>query len=255
MKKLIKENNFEVSGDVKYFCEYKFDGLSMALIYENGRFVLGATRGDGETGEDVTENLKTIRTIPLKLFNKKQIKESLKRNKAEYLFDKIKEKIDDRIEIRGEVIIDKKEFEKINQDQIKKGLMVYANPRNLAAGSIRQLDPNITHNRKLIFYSYDLITSLGQIKHSEAHLILEALGFKTNNEINKKCLGVKDIFNFYDEVLNKREKLEFEIDGIVIQVDDIKIFEKLGLIGKGPRAGIAFKFPPVEGVTKVLDIE
>jgi len=227
----------------------------MALIYENGKFILGATRGDGEIGEDVTENLKTIRTIPLKLFNDEKIRDILKKNKTEYLIEKVINNKNGRIEIRGEVIIDKNEFEKINKEQIKKGLMTYANPRNLAAGSIRQLDPNITHSRKLIFYSYDLITNLGQIKHSEAHLILEALGFKTNNNINKKCLGVKEVFNFYDEVLDKRDKLEFEIDGIVVQVNDIPVFQKLGLIGKGPRAGIAFKFPPIEGVTKVLDIQ
>jgi len=252
---LIVEHNLKINGDIEYYCEYKFDGLSMALIYEDSKFILGATRGDGEIGEDVTENLKTIRTIPLKLFNEKQIKESLKKNKAEYLLEGIIANLKGRIEIRGEVIIDEKEFNRINREQKKKGLMVYANPRNLAAGSIRQLDPSITHDRKLTFNGYDLVTDMGQIKHSEAHIILEALGFMANNNINQACLGVQDVFKFYDEVLNKREKLDFEIDGIVVQADDIKTFNKLGLIGKGPRAGIAFKFPPIEGVTKVIDIK
>lgn len=255
VKKLIKESDIKIDSEVEYYCEYKYDGLSMSLIYEKGKFVLGATRGDGELGEDVTENLRTIRTIPLKLAGEKQIKDSLKKNKVEYLFNQIKEKINDRIEIRGEVIIDKNEFEKINKSQREKGLMVYANPRNLAAGSIRQLDSNVAHDRKLIFISHNLITDFGQTQHSIAHYILEALGFKTYNEANKICCGKNGVFSFYEEILNKRDKLEFEIDGIVVQINNIDIFESLGLIGKGPRAGIAFKFPPMEGVTKVLDIK
>jgi DNA ligase (NAD+) len=227
----------------------------MALVYEDGKFVLGLTRGDGITGEDVTENLRTVRTIPLKLFNEKQIKEILKKNKAEYLFDKIVEKLKGRIEVRGEIIIDEKEFKRINAEQEKKGLAVYANPRNLAAGSIRQLDSNVTHNRKLIFNSYILVTDLGQEKHSEAHIILEALGFKTYNEVNKIAIGVEEVFDFYDSVAKRRDKIGFEIDGIVVQTNDDLVFDTLGLIGKGPRAGIAFKFPPIEGVTKVLDIK
>ncbi len=255
VKKLMVEKKIGVSGDLEYYCEYKYDGLSMALIYEDSKFVLGATRGDGENGEDVTENLKTIRTIPLKLFNEKQIKESLKNNNAEYLFDNVIKGLKGRVEIRGEVIIDEKEFNRINKEQEKKGLMVYANPRNLAAGSIRQLDPSITHSRNLTFISHTLITDFGQKKHSDAHFILEALGFKTYNENNKVCYGNNDVFEFYDNVAKKREKLGFEIDGIVVQVDDISVFDKLGFIGKGPRAATAFKFPPVEGVTKVLDIK
>jgi len=249
------EKGFDKKENVEYYCEYKFDGLAMALIYEDGKFVLGLTRGDGITGEDVTENLKTVRTIPLKLFNEKQIKESLKKNKAEYLFDNVVNKLKGRIEVRGEIIIDEKEFKRINLEQEKKGLAVYANPRNLAAGSIRQLDSNITHSRKLIFNSYILVTDLGQEKHSEAHIIIEALGFKTYNEVNKIAIGVEEVFNFYDSVAKRRDKIGFEIDGIVVQTNDNLVFDTLGLIGKGPRAGIAFKFPPIEGVTKVLDIK
>jgi DNA ligase (NAD+) len=249
------EKGFGKKENVEYYCEYKFDGLAMALIYEDGKFVLGLTRGDGITGEDVTENLKTVRTIPLKLFNEKQIKESLKKNKAEYLFDNVVNKLKGRIEVRGEIIIDEKEFKRINLEQEKKGLAVYANPRNLAAGSIRQLDSNITHSRKLIFNSYILVTDLGQEKHSEAHMIIEALGFKTYNKVNKIAIGVEEVFNFYDSVAKRRDKIGFEIDGIVVQTNDNLVFDTLGLIGKGPRAGIAFKFPPIEGVTKVLDIK
>jgi len=227
----------------------------MSLIYEDSKFVLGATRGDGETGEDVTENLKTIRTIPLKLFNGDKIKNSLKKNKAEHLTKSVLNGLKNRIEIRGEVIIGQKEFDKINIEQTKNGMAVYANPRNLAAGSIRQLDPSVTRSRGLIFNSYDLATDLGQQKHSETHFVLESFGFKTYNEINKIVHGVDEVFDFYDSVAKRREKLGFEIDGIVIHVNDNKIYEALGLIGKGPRASIAFKFPPIEGVTKVLDIK
>lgn len=255
VKKLMIEKKIGVSNDIEYYCEYKYDGLSMALIYEDSKFVLGATRGDGENGEDVTENLKTIRTIPLKLFNEKQVKESLKKNNVEYLLGTVLKGLNGRVEVRGEVIIDEKEFNRINKEQEKKGLMIYANPRNLAAGSIRQLNPSITHGRNLTFISHTLITDFGQKKHSDTHFILEALGFKTYNENNKICYGNNDVFEFYDNIVKKREKLGFEIDGIVVQVNDIFIFDKLGFIGKGPRAATAFKFPPVEGVTKVLDIK
>ena len=255
VKKLIFENGFGKVKDVEYYCEYKYDGLSMSLIYKDSKFVLGATRGDGEIGEDVTENLKTIRTIPLKLFNEDKIKDNLKKNGVEHLIKSVLSGLKNRIEIRGEVIIGQKEFDKINVEQTKNDMAVYANPRNLAAGSIRQLDPSITRSRGLIFNSYDLAIDLGQQKHSETHFILESFGFKTYNEINKIVHGAEEVFDFYDSVAKRRDKLGFEIDGIVIHVNDNKIYEALGLIGKGPRAGIAFKFPPIEGVTKVLDIK
>ena len=172
----------------------------MSLIYENGKLVLGATRGDGEVGEDVTNNVKTIRTVPLKIANDDQLKESLRKNKIEYLFSEIKKTMNKRIEVRGEVIIEKKEFEKINKSQQAKGLMMYANPRNLAAGSIRQLNPNVTRERKLIFISHNLVTDFGQNKHSEAHYILEALGFKTITKQIKISFGLKDIFAFMTEL-------------------------------------------------------
>lgn len=252
---MTKEKNIANNKKTQYYCEYKFDGLSMSLLYENGEFLYGATRGDGEIGEDVSENLKTIRTIPLKFFNEEKIKQNLKNNNFGHLADSVVSKIQSKIEIRGEVIIDQKEFKRINDLQIKNNLPVYANPRNLAAGSIRQLDPNVTRTRNLIFNSYDIITDLGQQTHSEAHAILEALGFKAGKQTNKLCVDVNDVFDFYDNVAQNRSKLGFEIDGIVVQVNDIQTFKDLGVIGKGPRAGIAFKFPPIEGVTKVLDIQ
>ncbi len=253
IKKLMK--NISLKDESEYYVEYKFDGLSISLVYEKGVFSLGATRGDGEIGEEVTENLKTVRTIPLKISNQKQIETVLKKYNKECLLKDILNKLDKKIEIRGEIIIAKKDFELINKEQQKNDLPMYANPRNLAAGSIRQLNSLITRNRKLIFYSHGLATDLGQKSHSEAHIILEALGFKTYNDINKICYGSSDVFNFYDKVLEKRNELSFEIDGIVITVNGNSLFDSLGYIGKGPRGAIAFKFPPIEGVTKILEVK
>ena len=201
------------------------------MIYKRGRFVLGATRGDGSIGEDVTENMKTIRTIPLKLF----------------------EDID--VEVRGEIILSKKNFDKANEEQEKLGLPLYANPRNLAAGSLRQLDSKITASRHLEFIAYKLITDLGQKTHEDEHKTIERLGFKTYNQENKQVKGVGEIFEYYDELEKIREELPFEIDGVVININDNNSFNLLGDIGNGPRGAIAFKFPAREVVTEVLDIE
>ncbi len=201
------------------------------MIYKKGKFFLGATRGDGQIGEDVTENLKTIKTIPLKLF----------------------EEVD--VEVRGEVILSKKEFEKVNKMQEEAGLPLYANPRNLAAGSIRQLDPKITASRHLEFVAYKLVTDLGQKTHEEEHQIIKRLGFKTNNEFNKRIDTLEEVFQYYDNLEKIREKLPFEIDGIVVNVNDNKTFHSLGSIGNGPRGAIAFKFKASEVVSVVEDIE
>jgi DNA ligase (NAD+) len=214
-----------------FYCEYKFDGLSASVVYNNGKFILGATRGDGSVGEDVTENMKTIKTVPLNL----------------------PENLD--VEIRGEIILSKKEFEKVNKEQEKLGLPLYANPRNLAAGSIRQLDPKITASRHLEFVAYKLVTDLGQKTHEEEHKIIEKLGFKTFNQNNKYCKDLDEVFEYYDEIEKKRDDFLFEIDGIVVNINDNKTFNLLGDIGKGPRGGIAFKFKAMEAITEVLDIE
>jgi len=138
-----------------FYCEHKFDGLAISLIYNNGIFNLGSTRGDGKIGEDVTQNLKTIESIPLRLRETRVLPEI--------------------VEVRGEVLLAKKEFERINREQAAKGLSLYANPRNVAAGSVRQLDPQVTASRHLVFYAYDLITDLGAKTHEEKHLILKDL--------------------------------------------------------------------------------
>ena len=214
-----------------YYCELKIDGLAIELVYENGVLKTGATRGDGKIGEDVTQNLKTIASIPLKLFGKYPKK----------------------VVVRGEVFLRKKEFERINGELEKKGEKIYANPRNLAAGSIRQLDPKITASRRLDSFAYDLITDLGQKAHEEEHKILEALGFKTNPH-NKFCKNLGKVEKFRNYWEKARGKLEYEIDGIVVIVNNNQIFEKLGVIGKAPRGAIAYKFSPKEATTIIENV-
>jgi DNA ligase (NAD+) len=224
---------------IDYFCELKIDGLAIELIYENQILKTGSTRGDGIIGEDVTQNLKTIETIPLKLEKERWKREGLGTTP--------------QLVVRGEVFISKKEFEKINQEQIKAGLAPYANPRNLAAGSIRQLDPKVTASRHLDSFAYDLITDLGQKTHQEKHQILKALGFKINPH-NKYCRNLEEVFQFHKEAQKLREKIPYEIDGIVVIVNNIKILEKLGVVGKAPRGAIAYKFPLKQATTIIKDI-
>jgi len=228
---------------VDFFCEPKLDGLAIELIYKDGIFKTGSTRGDGILGEDVTQNLKTIEAIPLKL----EIENLLK-------IKNLKLKIPLQVVVRGEAIITKKTFELVNKEQTKRRLTPFANPRNLAAGSIRQLDPKITVQRKLDVTAYDLISDFGQRTHAEEHKILAALGFKTNNKFSKYCEDLTEVFDFHQFWQKNRDKLPYEIDGIVVTVNNNKIFEKLGIVGKAPRAAIAYKFPLKEATTTVLDI-
>ena len=218
-----------------FYAELKIDGLAIELVYENGILVQGSTRGDGEVGEDVTQNLKTIEAIPLALTN------------ATVNFP-------EKLTVRGEVFLNRKEFDAINREQVKKGLKPYANPRNVAAGSIRQLDPKVTASRKLDSFQYDIVTKIGQKKHSEEHEILRRIGFRTNTN-NKICATINDIFEFHEYWSKHREKLPYEIDGIVIIADDNSVYNSAGVIGKAPRAAIAYKFSPKEATTVVEDIK
>ncbi|MDP3948473.1 MAG: NAD-dependent DNA ligase LigA [bacterium] len=218
-----------------FYAELKIDGLAIELVYENGILVQGSTRGDGEIGEDVTQNLKTIEAIPLEVQSSKF-------------------KVPKHLVVRGEVFLNKKEFDAINREQVKKGLKSYANPRNVAAGSIRQLDPKITASRKLDSFQYDIVAKIGQKKHSEEHEILHKLGFRTNTN-NKICGTINNIFEFHEYWNKHREKLPYEIDGIVIIADDNRVYDSAGVIGKAPRAAIAYKFSPKEATTVVEDIK
>ncbi len=214
-----------------FYCEFKIDGLAIELMYENGIFKIGSTRGDGMVGENITQNLKTVEAIPL------FIKTSVK-----------------NLVIRGEVFISKKEFARQNNIQKEKGLAPYANPRNIAAGSVRQLDPKITTSRKLDSFAYDIVDRMKTKTHQEKHENLKDLGFKINDN-NKYCKSIEDVFHFYEQVGKMREKLNYEIDGVVVIINNNKIFEKLGVVGKAPRGAVAFKFAQNQATTQVLDIK
>ncbi|MGM0438461.1 MAG: NAD-dependent DNA ligase LigA [Bacillota bacterium] len=216
--------------DIDFIVEHKIDGLSAIISYENGTLALGATRGNGRIGEDVTKNLKTIGSIPLKL----------------------KEEVD--LEIRGEVFIKKEDFEKLNERRLDEGKEAFANPRNAAAGSIRQLDPSIAASRPLSFLPYTLISyeELEISSHLEALNYIKKLGFKNN--WYKKAKDIDEVIEICNEWIDKRDKIDHEIDGMVVKVNNFSLREKLGSTSKSPRWAIAFKFPAQKKTTTVKDI-
>ena len=214
-----------------FFTDIKMDGLAMSLHYENGIFQQAVTRGDGLVGEDVTMNVKTIQNIPLKL--------NLD-NPPEHL------------EVRGEVIIFKQDFEKLNQMQAKLGEKPFANPRNLAAGTIRQLDPRIAASRPLRFMAYDLVTP-DLPTHQEAYEFLRQIGFQTSGQ-DHTYSHLNEVFAEIKHLGQVRGNFLFNTDGMVIKINDRKIYSELGIVGKTPRAAVAFKYPAEESTSKVRDI-
>lgn len=214
-----------------FYAELKMDGLAVSLVYEDGALVYGATRGDGRIGEDVTHNLKTIEAIPLTL----------------------RKKIRARVEIRGEVFMTKTQLEKLNRQLKKKGEPELANPRNAAAGSIRQLDPKIAAERGLSFFGYSIMGDLGTTTHEEAHEMLRRFGVPTNPH-ERYCKTLDEVAMFHEEMRKKREKLDYWFDGIVVNVNDDMLFESLGVVGKTPRAILAWKYPAEQGTTVVRQI-
>ena len=234
----------------EYFAELKIDGFAVSLLYKKGVFAQGATRGNGEVGEDVTQNLKTIQSIPLKLELHQVLSEAKDTSLAS-----LRTALETReVEVRGEVYMEKRDFERLNKARQKQGLALFANPRNVGAGSIRQLDPKLAASRPLKFMAYDLVTDLGQTFHSQEHEILKALGFKTDPTA-KVCSSTAAIAAYRNEIAKKRESLPFLIDGIVASVNENRVFEKLGVAGKGPRGIRAFKFSGKQAATKILDIK
>lgn len=219
-------------GQVEYMCELKIDGLAVSLKYENGRFVQGLTRGDGTTGEDITENLRTIHAIPLK------IKEPL------------------NFEVRGEAYMPRRSFIHLNNEKEENGEQPFANPRNAAAGSLRQLDSKLAAKRKLsvFLYSVNDLTEFNATTQSEALEELDQLGFKTNQE-RERVSDIEGVLNYIEKWTSKRESLSYDIDGIVIKVNDLSQQEEMGYTQKSPRWAIAYKFPAEEVITKLLDIE
>lgn len=221
-----------------YFCELKLDGLTLVLTYEKGFLKTAATRGNGEVGEDVTQNARTIESIPLKL------------NLDKINNDTIKNGI---FEIRGEAVLTKKEFERINNERKLNGEELFANPRNVAAGSIRQLDSVVVANRKLQYFAFEIITDVGQKTHKETHDILKLLGFKIN-ENNREENTLEKAWHFLEEWKDKRKTLDYDTDGAVIVVNNIKDEEILGHIGKAERWMVAYKFPAEQKTTIIKDI-
>lgn len=221
-----------VGDDFSYVCELKIDGLAVSLRYEDGLFSQGATRGDGTIGEDITANLKTIQSIPLRL----------------------RENVS--LEVRGEAYMPKRSFEALNEKRAERGEELFANPRNAAAGSLRQLDPKIAASRKLDVFLYGIgnVGETGVVSHSEGLDFLDHLGFKTNKE-RRKCATIDEVIEYVNSWVEKRPHLPYEIDGIVIKVDSLEQQAELGTTAKSPRWAIAYKFPAEEVVTTLLDIE
>ncbi|MGF2614369.1 NAD-dependent DNA ligase LigA [Rossellomorea vietnamensis] len=218
--------------DYSYVCELKIDGLAVSLRYEDGLFRQGATRGDGTVGEDITANLKTIKSIPLR------IPEPM------------------TMEVRGEAFMPKRSFEALNKAKEEREEEPFANPRNAAAGSLRQLDPRIAASRNLDIYLYSIadVGETGVVSHSSGLDLLDKFGFKTNKE-RKKCQTIDEVIEYVEGWVERRPDLQYDIDGIVIKVDSLELQEQLGTTAKSPRWAIAYKFPAEEVVTQLKDIE
>ena len=217
---------------VDYFCEPKLDGLAVELIYENGGFVAGSTRGDGLVGENISQNLRTIKTIPLSLFQPLP-----------------------RLEVRGEVLLSKQAFEKLNRQRQADGEPLFANPRNAAAGWLRQLDPQITASRPLEIFCYGAGQVTGLDYDSHQHLLetFKKLGLRVNPLV-RPCAGAEQVIRYHREMSERREQLPYEIDGIVVKVNRLADQERLGAKTKSPRWAIAYKFPAQQETTRILDI-
>ncbi len=245
VKKLLPEDKRET---VQFFCEVKLDGLAVSLIYKDGVFVQGATRGDGFVGEDVTQNLRTIESIPLKLYFNLQ-KSPLARILSSNNY----------LEVRGEIVMRRSVLKELNVRQEKEGKSLFANTRNAAAGAVRQLDRSLTAQRRLDFFAYDIVQSeMDGVKfpfatHSTKHEILADLGFKVypHDEITKDLDEVKKVLK---KIGKLREKFDYGTDGVVVSVDESELQGQLGIVGKAPRYMIAYKYPAEKATTQVLDI-
>nr|WP_273424882.1 NAD-dependent DNA ligase LigA [Halomonas sp.] len=222
--------------EIEFSCEPKLDGAAVSLVYEQGVLVSGATRGDGRTGEGITSNLRTLRSVPLKLMGKS---------------------VPELLEVRGEVIMRHSGFEALNERAREEGSKVFANPRNAAAGSLRQLDPRITATRPLEFHAYQaarLEPDLGDATHSALMARLSTLGFRTSAELTT-MYGPGAVADYCEQLGAKRDQLGYDIDGVVIKVNDLRHQRELGFVARAPRWAVAFKFPAQEEVTTLNDVE
>ncbi|MBV36456.1 MAG: DNA ligase (NAD(+)) LigA [Rickettsiales bacterium] len=225
------------SEDIEYVCEPKLDGLAISLLYENGLLTRAATRGDGSQGENITLNARTIRPIPLKLRTNNPPQ---------------------RLEVRGEVFMLKSAFEAINEEARNTGAKVFANPRNAAAGSLRQLDPQITAKRNLSFYAYSMGLVSGDFKLADKHYDrleqIKELGLPVSSEV-KVVEGISGCLEYYEDIAERRDSLEYEIDGVVNKVNSIALQDRLGFVARAPRWAIAHKFPAQEEITQLLGVD
>ncbi len=235
-----RNKKVEPRGEYHYYCELKIDGLDIVLRYEDGLFVQGATRGDGQVGEDVTQNLRTIDAITLRLdvaaFEKK-----------------FKRKLPRTLYVQGEIYLPIKEFERINAEQKAKGGTIYANPRNTAAGSIRQLDSKLVAERRLSIFVFNLLSDLGQRTHEELHEMAFVLGLPVEPH-SKLVTSINEVEAYLKEWDKKRKTLRYQTDGAVVQVNGTGLFATLGVVGKAPRGAMAYKFAAEEATTKVKEI-
>ena len=225
---------------VEYTVEPKMDGLAVELVYENGKLTIASTRGDGTTGENVTQNIKTILTVPLSLFN-------ITGNRS----------VPDLLEVRGEVYMEKQAFEMLNRDRISHKMPPFANPRNAAAGSLRQLDSKITAKRRLNMFCYGVgeVSEPTGATYYETMLALQTMGLRVNRPHIKICSNINEAMEYCHHLEETRDDFPFEIDGAVIKVNSLELQEKLGLKTRSPRWAIAFKFKPVQGTSKILKID
>ena len=234
--KRIEDRLIRLPAPLTFCCEPKLDGLAVSILYVNGVLTQAATRGDGTTGEDITANIRTIRNIPLQL---------------------LMDNPPARLEVRGEVFMLHEGFERLNQQALEKGEKTFANPRNAAAGSLRQLDPKITSKRPLVLNAYGIGIAEGvdlPNTHYDRLQWLKSIGIPVNPEI-RLCNGTDEVLDFYRDIQNKRSSLGYDIDGTVLKINDIALQEKLGFISKAPRWAIAYKFPAQEELTRLNDVE
>jgi DNA ligase (NAD+) len=251
-----------------YVCELKFDGLAASLIFENGILTQGATRGDGYEGEDITQNLRTVKAIPLKLYESNH--ENHKKKEAspdksdghvilELNFDNEEKPgeevvIPPRLEVRGEAFMARESFNKLNADRGERGETLFANPRNAAAGSLRQLDPRIAASRNIDFFVYSLETRIPGIEtHYDALMFLQKIGFRINT-FTEKFNDIEQVIDFCHRWTSERDQLPYDIDGVVIKVNEFRVQEELGAVSRSPRWATAYKLPSTEVITKLKDI-
>ncbi len=234
--KRIEDRLIRLPEPLTFCCEPKLDGLAVSILYVHGVLTQAATRGDGTTGEDITANIRTIRNIPLQL---------------------LMDNPPARLEVRGEVFMPHEGFKRLNQQALEKGEKTFANPRNAAAGSLRQLDPKITSKRPLVLNAYGIGIAEGvdlPNTHYDRLQWLKSIGIPVNPEI-RLCNGTDEVLDFYRDIQNKRSALGYDIDGTVLKINDIALQEKLGFISKAPRWAIAYKFPAQEELTRLNDVE